>query len=267
MAKRDEPIDQFIKDASTFTSDAEAKYKEYRGRRPKEIQMWQQAAASGWKDEHMAPLLKSLQPIIRREANKRMTGLGGSISRSALENELTIAAVKQLKSYDPEKAALSTHLGHGFRSVSTFIGGNRNATYMPVADVKRYEVFNNARKELHEELGRPPTPQELKTKLPWKVTDIKRMQKGFGREMYTDMGDGLSPDDQHARMRPRDAMFLARSQMSPEEQQFAERYFPPDGVTPPSIKNLAKALGISEARAYRLKASVESRVGPIYKRE
>lgn len=267
MASRDDSVDQFIKHAAPLTPEAQAKYDEYRGRRGNELQLWTQWQQSGKDPKHLEPLLKSLAPVIRSEANKRMQGLGGSIPRSAVESELRIAAVKSLGTYDPDKAALTTHVTGGFRRISDFVNANRNAKYVPGEDMKRYEVFRNASSELHQELGRQPTPHELKDRLPWSVKTIQKMQKSFGREVFTDMGDGLSPDESYAALTPRDAFQLARSGMTQEEQEFGHRFFPPEGEKQPAIRNIASALGIPAHRAYRLKASVESRVGKILKRE
>lgn len=274
MSKRDDSIDQFIKDASSeldggdeMSSDARARYDEYRGRRGSEMNLWKTWQQSGYQPQHLEPLLKSLQPVIRSEANKRLQGLGGSIPRSAIENELRNAAVKSLKSYKPEKAALTTHVTGGFRRISDFVNANRNARYVPGEDMKRYDAFRNATSELHYELGRAPTVDELQQRLPWAPRTIKKMQRSFGSEFYTDMGDDLSSSDAHATLSPRDALALVHSELSPVEQQFGRLYFPEEGVKQPSIKNIAKALSIPEHRAYRLKANVETRVGKIMKRQ
>lgn len=262
-------ITQFIKEASEFNSTAEARYKEYRGRRGKELELWTQWQEGGKKPEHLTPLLTSLQPLIRSEANKRMQGLGGSIPKSAIENELRNAAVKSLHTYDPAKgAALTTHVTHGFRRISDFVGANRNARYMPAEDVKRFDAFRNATAELQDELGRHPTPEELQARLPqWSLRTITKLQRGFGRELYTEMGDNLSASEQHAELSPRDAFHMARSQLPEQHQEFGKLFFVPEGHQQPSVKNIARTLGIPVTRAYRLKADVESRVGKIIKRQ
>ncbi len=136
---------------------------------------------------------------------------------------------------------------------------------MPKEDVDVYQTFQNARNELHEELGREPTHQEIQAKLPgWSLPKIKKMGKGFGAEVYTYMGTEF--DGEESRLRPRDAYQLMRSQMSLEEQNYADLAFPAEGTTP-NVKEIAKRLGISPDRAYRLKAKVESRLQKVLKHE
>lgn len=265
----DDPVRRFQHMADEIRPEAEARYNEYRGRRGAEAKLWQSWHTNGRKEEHLEPLLHSMKPLIRSEANKRLQGLGGSIPRGALESELTSAAVKAIKTYDPKQpAALSTWVTQGFRRISDFVGANRNAKYMPSADIKRYERFQNAKAELHDELGREPTTEELHRTLPsWKVNDVKRMQRGVGRELYTDLGDGVTQEVGSTMFTPRDAFQIARPVLSQQEQQFGHLYFPEEGMKRPSIKNIAKTLGIPEHKAYSLKAKVETQVGKYHKRQ
>ena len=271
MPRRNKPIDDFIKAAAEFLAtdrEAAAKYQEYRGRRGKELEQWHVAKKNNFHPDHVSPLLQSMKPLIRSEANKRMQGLGGSISRSAIESELTNAALKGIKSYKPgEGAALSTWVTSSFPRVSDFVNANRNAKYVPGEDMKRYQRFQNAHDELHDELGRPPTVGELQTRLPWKPKAIEKMQRSFGSEAYTDMGDHLSPNDEAAPMGPRDAFYAVHSQLKPLERSFGDMYYPPAGEKAPGIKNIAKALGVPEHKAYRLKDRLETKMGPLLKKQ
>ena len=145
---------------------------------------------------------------------------------------------------------------------------NRNAKRLPGADMKRFNAFRNATAELQDELGRPPSHLELHQRLPdWSPKTIQKLQRGFGRELYTDMGDGLGIDQQNATLSPRDAFQLARQGLNEQEQRFGLMYFPPEGEKQPAIKNIAQALGVPASRAYRIKARVEQRVGSFLKKE
>lgn len=272
MANKHDEIDRFLKTAeeiAPLSTEAQAKYDEARGRRGGELKQWHAWNESGRKPEQLSPLLKSLRPLIRNEADKRLSGFGGSIPRAAVENELTTATLKSLQSFDPNRGvALTTHVVGGFRRISDFMNANRNAKYMPGADVKKYQALQNATAELRDQLGRTPTPEELKPHLGLSARAIGRMQRGFSEELFTDMGDGVSTGgDERASMTPRDAFNLVHSELKPEEQHFGTLYFVPEGERQPAIRNIAKALGIPPHRAYRLKATVETRVGKILKRE
>lgn len=248
-------------------SESARRYQEYRGRRGTEMKLFSQWQESGKKPEHLEPLLASINPLIKSEASKRMQGLGGSIPRAAVENELRISAVKSLNNYDPSQSALSTHITGGFRRISDFVNANRNARYVPGEDMKRFDQYRNASAELRYEHGRDPTAQELATHTGWSPKVVKKMQRSFGKELYTDLGDEVSTNESGSAVGPRDAFFLVHSQLTPQEREFGNMYFPPEGQKQPAIANIAKALGVPTHRAYRLKAKVETRVGRVLKNE
>lgn len=272
-SKKDhENLDRFIKDAATSPAKVERatqRYGELRGRRGQELQLWHSWDQSGRKQEHLEPLLKSLDPLIRSETTKRMQGLGGSISSPALKNELRRAAVRALETYDPKKGTqLTTHVVNNFMRITDFVAANRNPKYMPREDVERFGAFQNAKQEFVEEHGREPTHFELKMKLPtWSDRQIKKMTKGFGSEAFTDMGTELEHDVQHEdpMQRVRGALHLMRSTLTPEQQTFADMHYPAEGESQKSVSAIAKAMKIPEHKAYRIKKKVEAKLAPIIK--
>ena len=263
----DDPIDAFLSKAAELRNpEQEARYRELRGRRGKELQLWTDWHQGGRQQKDLEPLLKSIDPLIRSETNKRLSGLGGSIPRAALHNQLRNTAHKAIHSFDPAKGTqLTTHIMTNFQRVTDFVAENRNARYMPREYVDQKGTFDNARNELTDELGREPTLGELQTKLPgWSSAKIKKMTRGFGAEVYTDMGTEFEGDA--AKLRPRDAFMLVKSKMAPLEQRFAELHFPEEGPGL-HIQGIAKELGISKDKAYRLKSKVEKHLQGVLKNE
>lgn len=273
-SKKDiEKVEKFIKDASTSPAKVERatqRYGELRGRRGQELQLWQNWHQSGRQQQHLEPLLKSLDPLIRNETTKRMQGLGGSIASSALKNELRNATVRALETYDPNKGTqLTTHVINNFMRVTDFVAANRNPKYMPREDVERFGAFQNAKTEFQELHGREPTNTELGNQLGWSQRQIKKMQKGFGSEAFTDMGTELEHDVQHEDplQRVRGALHLMRSTLTPEQQQFADLHYPEEGEQQRSVSAIAKAMKIPEHKAYRIKKRVEAVLAPIIKKQ
>lgn len=267
-----EKVERFIKDAATSPAKVERatqRYEEARGRRPKEIQLWHSWDQGGRQHEHLEPLLKSLEPLIRSETTRRMQGLGGSISTPALKNELRLAATRALETYNPTKGTqLTTHVVNNFMRITDFIAANRNPKYMPKEDVERFGAFQNAKNEFQEVHGREPTTHELQLLLPkWKPQQIRKMQRGFGSEAFTEMGTELEHDVQveDPMQQVRGALHLMRSTMTPEQQQFADLHYPPEGEVQKSVSAIARAMKIPEHKAYRIKKKVEAILAPIIK--
>lgn len=268
-------IDKFIKDAGTATGQlttareqqAKERYNELRSRRGAEMELWKKWDSGGRNPEHLEPLLQSLDPMISREANKRIKGLAGSIPFDSLKNELRNATVRAIQTYDPNKRTqLSTHVTNNFQRVTDFVNANRNALYMSKENIGKYNEFANARTEFIDMHGREPTALELQQKLPgMPLKRIQELRTGFSPEVHYGMGGDITPELDTAS--PRDAFLLMKSRMSEEERRFAELYLPPPGQPQLQPKDIAKRLNIPQHRVYDLKARVERIVGPVLKKE
>lgn len=259
-------IDEFIEKGAALNN---AKYKKYRGRREREAALYREWVAGGKRleDPRLEELLKSMDPIIQREAKRRVAGLGGRIPIHTLKNELRNHAVTALHQYDPSRSTqLSTFVHQNFQRVTDFVAKNRNTKRMTKDKVNRYQEFQNAKALFREEFGRDPTVAELQSMFPkWPKKTIQDMERGFVSEVYSGVshleGDHAEEDDL------RGAFLMAKALMTPEERAFGEKYFPPMGKRRPSISAIAKAMGIPEHKAYRIKKKVELKLQPIVKRQ
>lgn len=262
-------VDDFLDKARQFSPESQRKYDELKGRRGKELDLWHKWDQSGRKPGGVTPILKSLEPVIKRQATVEMQGLGGSIPRATVENELLNHTLKAIQTFNPNLGvSLTTHARNKMRAFSDTRNAYRNEKRMPSADVKRWDAWRNVTGELQSELGRQPTPHEIRERAPeWSAKTIERMQRGFGRELYTDMGDGLGISDEHPQISFREAFMQQRPRLNPEQQRFGQLFFPPPGEAQPNIKNVAKALGVSEDRAYKIKSQVEDVIGPMVRKQ
>lgn len=270
MSDKKELVDRFTKESAAFRSPtAKSKYKQLRGRRAEELRLWQEWVNGGKKvdDPRLETLLESMDPMISREAKKRIQGLGGRIPATTLKNELRNHAVTALHTYDPSrKAQLSTHVHQNFMRVTDFVAANRNTRRMPRSKVERYQEYQNAVTQFKEETGREPTELELKEILPqWSVKVIGELKRGFAPEVYS--GVSHLDDDNASEDVVRGAFLIARSSMTSKEKEFGELFFPSAGKRKSSIKSIAKKLGVPEHKAYRLKASVERKMAPFVKNQ
>jgi DNA-directed RNA polymerase specialized sigma subunit len=264
-------LDQFIKSAASLSPEkkqkAEERYKELRGRRGTEKDLWSKWHEGGRKPEDLQPLLKSFEPVINSETKKRMQGLGGSIPQSALKNELRNAAVKAFESYQPDKGTqLSTHVYTNFQRVSDFVAAGRNQLYMPRSDVEQHQKFMSAREQFVDENGREPTPQEIATMMPGvSLKRIRRFSKGFSPEVFSEMGTDF--EEGAPRVDVRDAFNLMKSQLNEREKQFGELHYPPPGMPQLSVEAISKQLKMPAHRVYQIKGQVERKLEKILKKE
>lgn len=275
MSREDE-VDAFLAEAEKIGAKTEAdrgaeRYKELRGRRGTELELWHAWNTGGRKQEHLEPLLASLQPMIKRETKRRLAGLGGAIPASALETSLQLAAVKSLESYDPTKvgptgkpAQLPTHIHNSFQRVTDFIGKNRNARYLPRGRLDKSGELLAAKEEFAQEHGREPTFAELQAKMPtWKKKDLSALRRALAPEVHTHIGGGLSEDNSADIDKYRAAVLLVYGQLSPAEKQFADLHYPQAGETPMNVKQIATKLGIPQHQVYRLRTKVDKQIAPL----
>lgn len=265
-------VEKFIKNATESPARValmNQRYSDLRGRRGKELELWHTWDQNGRKPQHLEPLLKSIDPLIKAETSRRLSGLGGSISSIALKNELRNAAVRGLETFNPEKAQLTTHVINNFQRITDFVAANRNSKYMAREHVDKFQQFASAKAELAEELGHDPSPTEIQQRLGWSAKQVSRMQKGFGSEVFTDMGTDLENDHQaeDPLLQVRGALHLMRSTMTPTQVQFADLHYPEEGTDQRSVASIARIMKIPEHKAYRIKKRVEGILSSVVRKQ
>jgi hypothetical protein len=276
-------IDDFITEgrklAALKTTDPASaeRYAEMRGRRGQELELWKKWNDSGRKSEHLEPLMQSIQPLIRREATKRLSGLAGNIPRAGIEPLLQDYAVRAFESYKPEiggktgrPVQLTTHVVNSFQRITDAIAKGRNARYLPRNKLERAGEVMAAQQEFEQNNGRKPTFEELKTSLPlWgskrgqrTEKKLKQLTNALAPEVYS--GVSAFSDDTSADVdKYRSAVLLVYGQLNPLEQRFADLHYPAAGDAPQNIKQIAKQMGIPEHKVYRLRTRVDNHIAPL----
>lgn len=270
-------VDDFLKKASPLQKKAaEQRFGDLRGRRKTELDLWEKWNTTGRTHADLEPLLQSLDPVIEREATKRLRGLGGSMPKSALKQELRTSVLRALETYDPNRgASLFTHINNGFRATSDVIAGMRNPKYTPRKVTELYQTHDNVRNELANELGRQPTLVEIQQRMPLdargrrvKVDDLRRLRSATAPEMFSDLGPELSGGNDRRDIGVHAAFDLLKPKMSEPERQFFSLHYPDldEEKEPASIKQIAKLMKLPEHSVYRIKQRVEKQLGVIIKK-
>ena len=135
-----------------------AKTAETTKRKEHELTLWRNWKDNGHKPEHLEPLLKLYEPIF----NKKMTAWRPPMIPAVIfKEELRKHAINAFHSYDPEKAALNTHVENTLRKALRFVNKHQNTAYIP-EDTSRYlGPIQRAQDALRDELNREPTHEEI----------------------------------------------------------------------------------------------------------
>lgn len=143
-------------------------------RQEKELDLWKTWKAGGEKPDDLRPLLKSLRPLINKEAHKWSKAY--DVPAPAIRYEFTRQAVDALSIFDPSRAKMNTHLRQRIKKARRFITTYQNPARIPERRVYRITEFKAARDALDEDFGRPPSGQELADRLCWSLPEVSRME-------------------------------------------------------------------------------------------
>jgi DNA-directed RNA polymerase specialized sigma subunit len=231
-------------------------------------ELWRKWHAGGRQERDLVPLLDAFEHVIQKQARTRTRGVGGSIPYGAMETQLRLAAKKSIESFNPDSggAKLQTWVTTGLQRVTDFVAANRNFARIPKNRVDLYQRVQNAKNELHDELGREPSAHEISQRLPdVKPNDIQRLMVEVRTEHY--IGGNPNPeaaDDGslgHAPSQMRSIISLMPSLLTSEEKKVFDQLFPSNG-SPASMAEIAKRTGMNKSRVYQLRSAIFKKAKP-----
>lgn len=148
---------------------------------------WKQAPT----DANAQALLKAVDPLIQREVNK----WSGSLARPLLETEGKRLAMEAFHNYDPNRgAALGTHVVNQLQKMSRLSYANQNVARLPENKMLQFHAFTLGHSTLQDQLGRPPTVDELSDHLGWSTKHLSRFRQETGHQELLESGgtEGVS---------------------------------------------------------------------------
>jgi DNA-directed RNA polymerase specialized sigma subunit len=153
-------------------------------RSARDLELWH-----AWKrsksDENTSALLKQVQPLIVREASK----WSQTLAQPLLETEGKRLAMQAFHTYDPGKGtALGTHVVNQLQKMSRLAYSNQNVGRIPENKLLLYHTYQTAHAKLSDDLGRPPTSDELADELAWSTSKVKEFRESIGRREMLESG-------------------------------------------------------------------------------
>lgn len=145
----------------------------------RDLEAWKE-----WKSNpspmNMQRVLDSLDPLIQNEVNR----WSGTLARPLLELEAKKLAAEAVESYLPNMgASLGTHVTNRLKKLSRITYTHQNVARMPEYQTLLYNTYRTAEVDLEENLGRPPTAEELAERLAWSKSYMNRFQKSIRKEL------------------------------------------------------------------------------------
>lgn len=218
------------------------------------IQHWEawKGAPDHEKPEKIKPLLQAYAPTFTQ---KVQLWKPPRIPESAFRADLHKHFVKALETYDPSKAALSTHVEMRLQKALRYTNKYQNLGYIPEGQTALIGRIQKARDELHEEHGREPTDDEIADHLGLAPKKVKTVRGSMKRDLPSSLWE--SDPLAQASSREQEVLALLPSVLSEEEKHVFDHIYGLNGK--PKISDtgaLATALGKNQSQISRLKSTI-----------
>jgi DNA-directed RNA polymerase specialized sigma subunit len=180
------------------------------------------------------------------------------IPDSAVDLAFQIEFVNALRSYDPSKAALGTHVYNSLSKgrAQRWIGEHQNIGRIPENRLFKIRQFQSAREEIA--VREEPTDELLAKKLNWSIKEVGRMRK----ELRNDLVSQGFEDDPFRFVPSKDEQVLRlfKYELDGEQRLVYEHLggFGRKKIT--KTKDLSKELDMPDYRVSRIKNQIASKL-------
>jgi len=243
-----DPVTDFL-DALGFDKEAAEDRSKLRQH---EVSLWQNWKDNGKKPDDLKPLLNSIRPFIYSEANK--WARQRDVPPAAIRAEFTNHAVKALETYDPNRAAMNTYLGHQMRRAHRFATTYQNPARIPETRTYSIQPLKDAQARLTDTLGRPPSVMELADELKWSPKKIETLQKEI--KVALPVSQFVSDPMTSTPSRQNEVLRLLRYDLSAEENAVFEYLYGFGGKPKLSPGAIATKLNMSAPKVSRIKKAI-----------
>lgn len=205
--------------------------------------------------DNLRRVLDILKPTIDNNARK----LTGNLPKSAVRAKMTSLTMQYLDRYDPSKSKLNTYIENtAGEKLHRYVYEHQNLGKIPEPRIIQIGTYNKVKSSLEDELGRPPTPQELADELKWSKRQIELLQKEMRQDLVQDFtfvntfDDSRSDIDEHIQ--------LLHNELSGTDKAVVEYLYGLEGKPVLSNSEIARKLGISQSMVTQIKSKLAQRL-------
>lgn len=216
-------------------------------------ELWEKWDQGGRKPADIKPLLQNFRGMIRNQAKNYSGNL--EIPPAAINAEFTRQAVRAFQTYDPDKgAALGTWVTHQLRQGQRWVYQHMNTARISERRVYKVGDFQNARSQLDQTLGRPPSTLELSEHLGWSPKEVERLEKQIRSDL---IGSTMEVDPFEAMpSKAREILEFLPYELSGQEQAVYEYTMGLNGKPKLNGNEIAAKLGVSASTVSRIKNQI-----------
>jgi DNA-directed RNA polymerase specialized sigma subunit len=236
---------------------AAAGEKERKELRASDLDLWQKWQDSGQHPDHLRPLFQNFRGLIRQKANRWANNV--EMPPAAIHAEFNKQFVKALQSYDPNKgAALGTWVSTNLQKAQRWVTTHQNTARIPENRVYKIGMFETARNQLDDQLGRDPTHQELADHLGWTEREVVHMATQVRKANISSAWE--HDPTEILPSREAEVLKLIKFELSPEERLVYEHTVGEGGRQTLRPSEIATRLGYSPSKVTRLRQSIDQKI-------
>jgi DNA-directed RNA polymerase sigma subunit (sigma70/sigma32) len=249
--------------APSVTKSKEEKQEELFKTKSKEIQLWHAWKSGGMKPKDLDPLLKSLDRLIKSRSSQYKSV---EVPHSAIDFEHKKYVVEALKSYDPKKGALSTHLMTRIRHAGRLVQETQNLARLPENIIRKIKKYSVVKSELTDKLGYEPDTDSLYEALQphgYSKRDVirlnKELRKGLVMQGYEGSDTGVGG------VAPTNVDYVVHAiwpQLTPDERAVHEYLHGLNGKPKLKSGQIAKQLKMDNSKVSKLITSGLKKMEP-----
>jgi hypothetical protein len=221
-----------------------------------EFDLWKKWKENNEHPDYLKPLLHSLRPVIRGQANSWASR--ADLPPAAVHAEFTRQAVNAFKTYNPNKgAALGSWVRTNLRKAQRWVSQYQDP--MRIQENRYYKTgeWDNALATLDEQLGREPTTREMAEQLGWSEAEAGRME---AEKRKSSFNTGFDDPTTLIPSREAEKLRLIRFELSPEELQVFDYTIGANGKPMLRPGEIAKKLGLNPSKVTRIRNSINKKL-------
>ena len=224
----------------------------------KELFLWDQWKRQGETPEAAEPLIKAIRPMIYKHGVQGWAGRV-PIAKPVIEQKALNLAIKGLRTFNPAKGQLNTHVIGQFQSMNRFVKSRQNVTRITEERIRHIGPVDRAIARLREKLERDPSILEIadEAKIPAETVE-KLLQERRDDHLASGAQENPFLDET-----PQDRLILRliRYSLTPDEEKVFDYLTGQGGrqlVT--STGDIARREGWADSKVSQLKNSIRKKI-------
>lgn len=206
----------------------------------------------------MQPLLGSVRGLVYHYGVKPYANRV-PIHKEVLRSQATDLAIKSIRSYDPSKAQLNTHLASRLKGMDRFVKQRQNFSRVTEHRLRMLGDLNRAKDRLTDRLGREPTALEVADEAKIPVEQVELLLA----ELKEDRLESGAMENPFVTETPKERMILRqiRYELTPDEEKVFD-YLTGQGGKPlvPSTGDIARRLRWSDSKVSQVKKRIQNKI-------